>query len=45
MICINLNNRVFDIDVDNFGFQVLIEMIDGGLDYIFECVGNVGIMV
>lgn len=25
--------------------QVLIEMTDGGLDYTFECVGNVNIMV
>ena len=26
------------------GLQVLIEMTDGGLDYTFECVGNVNIM-
>lgn len=25
--------------------QVLIEMTDGGLDYTFECVGNVNTMV
>ena len=25
--------------------QVLIEMTDGGLDYTFECVGNVKTMV
>ena len=25
--------------------EVLIEMTDGGLDYTFECVGNVGTMV
>uniref|UniRef100_UPI00358FA87E alcohol dehydrogenase class-3 isoform X2 n=1 Tax=Myxine glutinosa TaxID=7769 RepID=UPI00358FA87E len=24
--------------------QVLVEMTDGGLDYTFECVGNVGVM-
>lgn len=25
--------------------QVLIEMTDGGLDYTFECIGNVNTMV
>ena len=25
--------------------QVLIEMTDGGLDYTFECIGNVSTMV
>lgn len=25
--------------------EVLVEMTDGGLDYTFECIGNVGIMV
>ena len=25
--------------------QVLVEMTDGGLDYTFECIGNVGTMV
>ena len=45
MICTNLNNRAPDIDIDNPGLQVLIEMTDGGLDYTFECVGNVGTMV
>ena len=25
--------------------EVLVEMTDGGVDYSFECVGNVGIMV
>lgn len=25
--------------------EVLVEMTDGGVDYSFECIGNVGIMV
>lgn len=25
--------------------QVLVEMTDGGLDYTFECIGNVATMV
>ena len=25
--------------------QVLVEMTDGGLDYTFECIGNVSTMV
>lgn len=25
--------------------EVLIEMMDGGVDYSFECIGNVGVMV
>lgn len=25
--------------------EVLVDMTDGGVDYSFECVGNVGIMV
>lgn len=25
--------------------EVLVEMTDGGVDYSFECVGNVGVMV
>lgn len=25
--------------------QILIEMTDGGLDYTFECIGNVNTMV
>ena len=26
-------------------FQVLVELTDGGLDYTFECIGNVTTMV
>lgn len=25
--------------------EVLVEMTDGGVDYSFECIGNVGVMV
>lgn len=25
--------------------EVLVELTDGGVDYSFECIGNVGIMV
>lgn len=25
--------------------EVLMEMTDGGVDYSFECIGNVGVMV
>lgn len=36
--CINFKDFV------DFIYQVIIDMIDGGVDYSFECIGNVSVM-
>lgn len=33
------------VDMVILFYKVLIEMTDGGLDYTFECIGNVKTMV
>lgn len=38
-------NAYVDIIMVVLFYKVLIEMTDGGLDYTFECIGNVKTMV
>ncbi|PPS00963.1 hypothetical protein GOBAR_AA19695 [Gossypium barbadense] len=37
-------SRIIGVDIDSKKFDVLVDLTDGGVDYSFECIGNVSVM-
>ncbi|GFP85391.1 alcohol dehydrogenase class-3 [Phtheirospermum japonicum] len=44
IIGIDIDSKKFDIDHEKPIQQVIVDLTDGGVDYSFECIGNVSIM-